>query len=319
MKPVGILVITGVISLSVGVGSGMLLDFFRLEGLSLQYTINSAEMFPGEQTTGIVSVDMANVGRREVNDVFCRIEVPLGRIREHKVVGLLGSNEVISTTESAVEIRIPFFNPNDQFSVHLLLNPHSQTLPLAPVVDLRGRGVTGTQKVEPEGRELDLFQSTLPASVAIVVFVLSVPLVLLRMRAIPSVFGHSDDQRDIVAYVLGANEFRREAEDLRHSVRRLSYWSIVDELTERWLNTDDSEVMTRGVAVLDQLLAYALMHQSSKYLVRFNIARLLLRLEDSDRLKREIANLPASKFSLVSRRLRHNESLRKEFESTKSM
>ena len=139
------------------------------------------------------------------------------------------------------------------------------------------------------------------------------------MAVIPSVFGHSDDQRDVVAYVLGANEFRKEAEDLRHSVRRLSYWSIVDELTERWLNTDDSEVMTRGVAVLDQLLAYASMQPSSRDLVRFNIARLLLRLGDSDRLKREIANLPTSKSALVSRRLRHNESLRQEFERCKGI
>ena len=33
--------------LLVGIGSGLLSDFFRSESLDLQYTINSAEMFPG--------------------------------------------------------------------------------------------------------------------------------------------------------------------------------------------------------------------------------------------------------------------------------
>ena len=131
-------------------------------------------------------------------------------------------------------------------------------------------------------------------------------------------FGHSGDQRDIVAYVLSVHGFLPEAEDLRRTGRRMSYWSIVDELTDRWLNTGDNEVMTRGVAVLDQLLEYARINESSKHLIRFNIARLALQLDDVGRLRREIENLHTSKSSTVAKRLDHNEALRKEFETFKS-
>ena len=315
MKSLRILAISGFISLLIAVGSGLLLDFFRSESFNLQYTINSAEIFPGEQTTGIVSIDIANVGRREVDDVFCRITVPGVRIREQRIVGLFGGDEIISTTENSVEVRFPFLNPNDEFSVHLLLDSFSQILPLEPVVELRGRGVIGSQEVPPQGGQTDLLRNVLTALAGIVAFVLSAQVVLSRGGLPGLTSGHFDDQRDIVAYVLSGHGFLVEAEDLRHTGRRLSYWSIVDELTDKWLNIGDNEMLARGVAVLDHLLEYATIRESSKHLIRFNIARLALQSDDTVRLRKEIRNLNAKKSSIVAKRLDHNEALRKKFES----
>src|SRR5215216_6097891 len=61
-----VIVLTGLVSLGVGVGSGLLLDLFRAQAPKLTYTTTSAEMFPGtNQKTGIVLLRVTNNGRRE--------------------------------------------------------------------------------------------------------------------------------------------------------------------------------------------------------------------------------------------------------------
>jgi hypothetical protein len=68
---------------------------------------------------------------------------------------------------------------------------------------------------------------------------------------------HRDDQRDVLAYILGAHGFYEEADWARGSERRLSYWSGADRLTEGVLRSPEKDKLQRAIKCLEALLDYA--------------------------------------------------------------
>jgi hypothetical protein len=96
---------------------------------------------------------------------------------------------------------------------------------------------------------------------------------------------HSDDQRDVMAYVLGRFGLQEPAERIRYITRSITYWSASDALTEELLTKGDATEMKAGAEALTFLLEYARVAPGSQPIVSVNIARLALRVGDEARAR----------------------------------
>jgi len=308
-----LVLVTGAVSLAVGVGSGLLLDLFRGQAARLTYTITSAEVFPGEsQKTGIVLVRVANVGRREAEDVLCRISLIGASIREQRVSGLSNIDQATKTTSDTIEVRLPFLNPREQLSFHLLLDmTGSQLVP--PSVELRAKGVTGTQEGLGDA-ERSVFSRVVSLGGGIFAGLATSLAFLLQFRERLGAgrlgSSHQGDQRDVLAYVLGAHGFFNEAEEMRRLSRsKIYYWSACDELVERWLRNGDRGEIARGVGTLLHLLDYARIAGSSSDLIRLNVARLAAGGGDGQAARDYLAEIREPNSRVIKSRVAHDQGL----------
>jgi len=299
--------LTAVVSLVVGVGTGLLLDFFRSRAPRLVYTISSAEMFPGEnQSTGIVLLRIGNSGGREAEDVFCRVSVADATIKQQKTEGVPNVNQLVKATGGAVELNLPFLNPGERLSLHLLLDLHGSQM-AQPTVQLRAKGVTGVE--ESPGQETATSPSeilTLSGTVLAAFLAGLTTLLAVRARTRGVVLWTHDDQREVFAYILGVHGFLQEAQQHRLVGREETYWSIADMLTEIWIAAGDRDQAGKGVRALEDLLDYAHPADSSVNLIRLNIARLALVAGDEAKARSILAGLREKNDAQLKKRLAHD-------------
>jgi|SRR5438876_4412698 len=305
-----IVIVTGLISLGVGVGSGLLLDYLRSAPASLTYAITTSEAFAGQQARiGIVGVRIANPGRREAEGVRCSITVSGASIREHRIVGIPVADRTVRASDRELELATAFLNPGETVSLVLLLALDGEVLP-RPVIDLRGKGIVGreeTAAVSAVPRPREILQLSVSALAALSTVLMAILVVIPRLGFRKR---HSDDQRDVLAYVLGLNGFVREAQELRATSRTVTYWATADDLTERWLKSGDKDVIQRGLAALETLLEYAQIATPSQWLIRTAMARLAVATGDLDRARRELRLAAASKHPVILKRIDYDPNLK---------
>ena len=132
--------LTAIASLVVGVSSGLLLDFFRERPATLTYTIATSESFVGRlERIGIAVVTVSNSGRKEAEDILCRLAFKGATIKEQRVVGLPTAAATVQPGNQALELRVPYLNPQESFSFHVLLALQDGGV-TRPAVELRGKG-----------------------------------------------------------------------------------------------------------------------------------------------------------------------------------
>ncbi len=282
--------ITGLVSLAVGVGSGRLLDFLRAQSPKLVYSVASAETFPGQnQRTGILLVRAGNAGGKEAEDVLVRVSVPGASVREQMVTGVPNVDQLVKVASDSIEFRLPFLNPGEQVSVHLLLDiTAAQTE--TPVVEVRGKGVSGTQEDVTEGRRNERSELLSLSGGVLSALGTSFAFMMLLRRRLGVTLGstHADDQRDVFAYVLDVYELHSEADDLRRTTRERTYWSIADQLVGKWLAGRQEHHIVQGARALEHLINYADMAGSSRDLIRVSLARLRAAAGDNAGARREL-------------------------------
>ena len=275
------ILLTGIVSLAVGVGSGLLINHLTEKRPRLSYDVTTQEVFPGEKhNIGIFALRVANDGNEEIEQVFCQLRFPHGKVSERRVAGIPESAPTIGGSGNGVDIGVPFLNPNEQFSVQVLLADVEEPL-VPPTIEVRGKGITGSE-AEPSEGSTSWLGGLLPLMMAALATLLTAFMALVTRRKVTltritkSVDStrHLDDQRDIFSFVLETHGLSEDAQTIRGWPRKLSYWATSDFLCAQWITRNDALYTMKGVAALETLMGYAAISKDSQRIVLLNMAKL---------------------------------------------
>ena len=300
------MLLTGVISLIVGIGSALILDYVRTSAPKLEYEIISSSAFSGQQKIGMVAIDLQNSGRTALELVTARIQIKDVEIMETKTEGFPRKSFTESNTKDTYALDMPFWNPSEHGRIFLLLKFTTADLP-TPEIELRAKGVTGTQRTKERSEKKQKLEPAIAASIAALstlgAFIALRVLRARRDKRASYTTSHSDDQRDVAAYVLNVRGLSAEAHDLRSATRRLPYWSIADELTQRALVKNDAEHTRKLLSALETLLKYAAIAETSCLLLNYNIARLYNSVGDTEHAKAALCAARKENHKVIEKRI----------------
>lgn len=276
----GAILLTGFVSLLVGVGSGWTINFITEKRMSLEYELTSLEVFEGSQEQlGIVAVRITNTGKREIEQFHCQIVLPDAEIREVRHEGLPAETLDAKTQGNRLVVTSPFLNPEETFALQLLVEPVASTL-ASPEIEMRGKGVVGHPRAVSslEGSRKPTLE-LLATALATMFTALAMAMTLRhRLRRTGAPFpGGRGEQRDDFAFLLELNGFAQQARELRLMADNQSYWALSDAFATTVLaSTDVRDAAQRGVRVLKQLLELHSIAARSAAIIRLNMARLAL-------------------------------------------
>lgn len=273
-------IITGIISLVVGVAGGVILNYFTERKPILQYAVVASEVFSGTtQNSAILAIETANPGLKELENVRIQIALPNAKIVEYKIVGLPSTAFTAAPQEKALVVDIPFFNPSEKVSVQLFVALSASNFE-APSIEVRAKGITATQSQTLKRDKDSVSRLTLLGTAAMA---LVPPLVMFWYRKRRQyTTSHSDDQREVFAYILSINGLHDAANDARNSPRSLSYWSHADAVTEQCLKTNSPDQIQKGIKAFKDLMYYAAVAETSRMLINFDVAWLAASIGDVD-------------------------------------
>jgi len=260
------------------------------------------------QNIAILTVDIRDPGKKEVEDLLCEIIVKDATLVEHKVVGLPPVSQVITSTASTFRLQAPFLNPDEMISIQLLLALGSDAFS-PPEISVRGKGITGKKVSSEDSQQRDIF---LPLFAAAAFSLVPAGLYWGTRRWLPQLFftkRHLDDQREVFAYIYGINGLYEEAAITRTASKELSYWSESDFLVERCLRSGNQDLIKQGIKALEQLLNYASIQDTSCLIIHFNIARLAAAIYDLEKAKENIALARKGTHQVIERRIQFDETL----------
>ncbi len=269
------IVVAGIVSLVVGISSALLLRHFTNDRPELTYDITSLELFPGQtQKLGIVAIRIENTGRKEIEQLQCRIDIIDAVLKEPRCKGLNAASPKITHDTGHVEVSVPYLNPKEEFSLQLLVEPAKDQLSV-PDIDIRGKGIVAVRKINDPKRSSGLTEILLPILATITAALGTVFTGIWRY--LNSGDGLGVEQRDGFAFLLGLHGFAEQAAELRSSPRDYSWWTLADALTERLLqsHSKDEDAIQRGTALLQNLInQHLMMAKPSKAIIYLNLARL---------------------------------------------
>lgn len=316
------IIITGLISLVVGVGSGLLINYFTEKKPKLIFDITTQETFPGEKNNiGIFALRIANDGKREIEQLLCSLKFPNGKISERKITGIPESTlEAINST-SDIEISVPFLNPGEQFSIQVLLSEVKQPLE-RPKIELRGKGILG-REAEAKNTSKNPYEFTLPLIISVIATLISIFIsaryflktrIMERIGEIEEEDGlekHGADQRDVIAFVLDTQGLSDDAKDIRNSTRELTYWATSDYLRNKWIQEANNEKICMGIRSLEFLINYASISDESRRIIFINMAKLALVINDHESAKKYLQIAREKKIPYLEARISADPDLKK--------
>lgn len=302
------LIFGGILSIAVGVASGYVVNWLNEKNAELTYDITAVQAFPGQEKIGIVSVKVNNSGKKELENIDARIIFDDAELKEVIFQGL--TPQASKKEANGIRFQMPFINPGETFSVQLLVSPVGGTLS-KPIVDVRGKGAVATL-LDTKIQRSSLSEFTTLAVAALGTLGAGILGFAFSQRSgrlvLSSLYNeesskHRGDQRDIFAFVLGVNGFQDIASELRSTNREMSYWSISDELTERWLINGDEDTIKRACTVLENIFDYAKIQEMSQGVLLINAARLCLKFNDKETAKKYILRANVEKDSVAKTRV----------------
>lgn len=287
------IILTGIVSLIVGVGSGWIINVLTDKQAKLTYDITTQEVFSGSSNNiGIFGIRISNTGKKEIEDVLSQLVFSEAEISEYRISGIPDASRKIKSSGSSFEINVPYLNPEEQVSIQILLKPTTKSLS-PPLIDIRGKGVVGAivEKEDQSKNKLYSLLSVAIAAFATLLTAISISRTSLRKRIEASFEKrlqeetdegeyHFADQRDTVAFVLEAKGLPEEAKFVRLIPRDISYWSIVDSLVSEWLEKNEKPEITKAIDALNYLMEYAAIADSSKQIINLNISRLAIAINE---------------------------------------
>lgn len=306
------LIFGGIISVIVGIASGYGVNWLSEKKAELTYDITSIQAFPGQERVGIVAVKISNSGSKELENIDATVRFADAEVKEILFQGL--TPQTTSKDKNGIRFQIPFLNAAENFSVQVLVSPTSLALQ-TPAVDLRAKGAVGIPldrtTSETGGKTKELW-SALVSAVATVMALVAVMIKIRTSRlSLPEaveavtnpVSGHEGDQRDVFAYVLGFCGLSSEANFIRSWPRNMSYWSISDILTDRWIAGADDATIRLGISALEQVIEYAQIATSSARIIQLNIARLFIALKENTSASQYLALASLVDDKVISKRV----------------
>ncbi|WP_322685282.1 hypothetical protein [Nostoc sp. DedQUE07] len=303
------IIVSAILSLIVSTTSGVIVFRINDKKTDLNYNVISSATFSGQtQNTAIVAVVVNNSSEKELEKI--RIIIPLGNAKliEPKIIGLQFGSYSQNINPKQVEINVPYLNPKESFSIQLLL---TLSYPSWSVnnssISVRGKGITATL-----ASSVDKNKDFLGILSSFVVGVLSVFIYISTyFFSASKIDKHNDDQRDIVAYILGVYGFYKEASQLRNLQREITYWSIADSVAEQCLQSGDPATVQRGIDCLSSLLSYAYIHEDSELLIKYNLARLAATTTDLKLARDYLEEARKGNNSVINMRINFDKSLSK--------
>jgi hypothetical protein len=318
-----IILLTGLVSLVVGVGSGLLINYFTEKRAKLTYDITTQEVFSGQlNNIGIFAMRIANDGKREIEQILCQLVFPEGKITERRIVGIPESARSVKEVDNEVEVNVPFLNPGEQFSIQILLSGVIKPL-VRPTIEVRGKGILGKQaeseKSSRGGEVFSIITAVFAALGTAVTFAIYsrrkiAPFYLKYLKPVEietiEESHHSGDQRDILAYALELKSLSEDAQYIRNLPRKITYWSLSDALCNRWLISADKDRIRSGIEALDLLIDYAAIHDQSKRIIMVNMARLALALEDIEKARGYLKIAKERQDTIINKRIKADPTLK---------
>jgi len=300
------IVLTGLVSLVVGVASGWLIDVLTSPKLALKYELSPVTIFEGrDEKVGIVNLRVVNGGTKEIEAVSCLLSLAGAKVREARAQGLPEDAIETSSESESLTVKLPFLNPGESFSVQLFLGVASSPT-TTPSIQLRGKGVVG-EEVDRDavGSDEKPILATFASAMAALLSVL-VAFVLRRKQLVsePSLT-QQQQQRDVFAFALELNGFDPQAKVLRRMDGDQSYWSLSDALYAAASSEGDADAVRRGTKALQHVIQLAGEHIASGSLaiINLNIARLAVRLDDAGLAREAVAKALESKDPAVQGRV----------------
>lgn len=311
------ILLTGIVSLIVGVGSGVLINYLTVKQPKLIYDITTQEVFPGQQNNiGIFAIRISNDGKREIENLLCHLKFPGGKITERKITGIPNSAMTIAGAEHDIEVSSPFLNPKESFSIQVLLSDIKQPFP-SPVVEVRGKGVLGSeaQSDSRSHRTLSEIFSLAIAALATLLTAFStfrfrIMRQHLTIKEVVNPSHHSADQRDTIAFTLETNGLHEDAQIIREWPRKITYWAASDALCYKWLKSEDQDRIKNGLNSMELLINYAAIADDSQRIIHLNMAKLALALKDYKLTNKYITLARSKKDAIIEKRILANSDLR---------
>jgi len=312
------ILLTGFVSLVVGVGSGLLIVYLTEKRPKLTYDITTQEVFPGRQNNvGIFALRISNDGKQEIEQLLCLLRFSQGEITERSVAGIPESARNVGGSDREIEVTVPFLNPGEQFSVHVLLANVSPPL-TRPSIDVRGKGVLG-RAAQRDARSRNPFTELLSVAIAAIATITTFAMFTSRLgggrltvrmlKDILNPTSHSGDQRDTVAFALDTKGLLEDAQVIREWPRDITYWAASDVLCSRWLRSTDLAEIKKALGALSLLLDYAAIADESRRIVLLNMAKLALASGDRDLAEKYLTSARKTKDVIVAKRIKADPNL----------
>jgi hypothetical protein len=311
------IILTGIVSLVVGVGSGLLINYFTEKRPALVYEITTQEVFAGEQhNIGIFALRIRNSGKKEIEQTSAELHFQEGSITERRVAGISDQARSLGGSDRAVIVNIPFLNPQEQFSIQVLLANVKAPLD-RPTIEVRGKGIKGIESSPetPVDSTTTKILSALSAAAGTLAAATGIFLSRRHRRlsrdlvGLPEFLGgdsglHSGgDQRDAVAFALDGFNLGEDAKVIRSWPRELSYWAASDILTASWIQKADRDTAKGGLEALAFLMESAAISSDSRRIISLNACRLALLIGDRDAAKEHLLKARSAKEVFVEKRI----------------
>jgi hypothetical protein len=304
--------VMGIVSIVVGVATALILDYLRTSAPKLEYEVLSSSTFLGQtQKIGMIAIELQNSGRKELELVTARIHVRDAQIIESKTEDFPSKGVTETSTKDTYSADIPFLNPSERGRILLLLNLATNDL-APPSIELRAKGVTGTQRITERSQKKQKIESLIAATAGGVSWLGFSMWVLFRRNTPRWAYtsSHRDDQRDVAAFVLDICGLTTEAHELRLSPRSLPFWSIADDLTQAALTKNDPDNIRKVICALETLMKYAAVTDTSCFLINYNLARLYNRLGDTEKAKNLLALSRKQGHAVIEKRIAMTDDLK---------
>lgn len=310
-------ILTGIISLVVAVGGGYILNYLTEKRTALEYEVVNSEVFSGQkQNIAISTIDIRNSGKKELENLFCKIAFSNVIINEYKITGIPKSQSSTTQETNQFQLNAPFINPGEKVSVQfLLLLPAGQYE--KPTIEVRGKGVVGIETTG-HNRSAASPKSSLLLLLVTALLALSPMMLLILLKLNQKVFytkKHADDQRDILAYVFAINGFLNESNVIRNLSRKVSYWAEADYLTEQCISTKDDATIRRGMKCLEDLIGYAEIAATSVLILNYNIARMAAVISDTAKANESLKKALEGNHKVIIKRIHLDNNLSELYKS----
>lgn len=269
-------ILTAIITIVVTVIGGMVLYYLQFHKAEIVYTYDFVPPFKSQkENLSIVHININNQGNEIAEDVRSEINVHPAIIKDYSIKTdapieintVKDSTKLIFTTKN--------LNQSEGFKVSILTSSNDKYSG-EPNIKIRAKGINGIKKEDiKEKEEKTPFYKLL---LYISTFVTGLTLALRGIFKSKNVLGkegkHHDDQNKVIAYLCGINGLDDQADILLGLPNDASYWSEVDRLTSKAINSNDVEFIDKVKKVLTDLLEYAEMADSSVGLTKYNLARI---------------------------------------------
>lgn len=302
--------VSGLVTLVVSVAAGTVIYGLQSREPHLVYSTSDTLPFNGEnRVVAVYQVSLTNDGKRSVDEVVCVIRIPGAAIEQKRVIADPSLSYTDSTLNDTLKLQISSLNPSETVHVSVLASAPS-FIPTHPEVSLRAKGVLGEQTSSKGDQRPFLvgFTTSLAAvAVSFVFFIVSVGRLKRQTRSKAVTEGeegrHSDDQRQILAYLHRLHGLSTEAERLLSQSHATSYWAEADRMGQLAVHAQNEEIRDKYKSVLSALLEYAVVSKSSQAIIRYNLARIALASNQTSEASARLKEASALSPKLIARRI----------------